>query len=235
MIVNADDFGQSGGVNAGIIRAYEQGIVTSTSLMVRWPHTREAAEYAKDHPQLSLGLHFDLGEWTYKNGNWQPVYEVVSLDRPREVAAEISRQLDAFRVLLGREPTHLDSHQHVHRREPACGIVMAIGKSLGIPVRHCTPLVQYRGEFYGQTGSGESDPEAISVKALLRLIASVKPGVSELVCHPAEADNHLSTMYCRERQQEMSVLCEPCILSALETYRVELCSFSDFQVLTDQG
>ena len=37
LIVNADDFGQSTGVNQGIITAYEQGIVTSASLLVRWP------------------------------------------------------------------------------------------------------------------------------------------------------------------------------------------------------
>ena len=37
LIVNADDFGQSAGINRGIIEAHEHGIVTSTSLMVRWP------------------------------------------------------------------------------------------------------------------------------------------------------------------------------------------------------
>jgi predicted glycoside hydrolase/deacetylase ChbG (UPF0249 family) len=44
LIVNADDFGQSAGINRGIIAAHEQGMVTSASLMVRWPAAHEAAD-----------------------------------------------------------------------------------------------------------------------------------------------------------------------------------------------
>jgi predicted glycoside hydrolase/deacetylase ChbG (UPF0249 family) len=47
LIVNADDFGQSHGVNRGVIEAFENGIVTSASLMVRWPAAVEAAAYAR--------------------------------------------------------------------------------------------------------------------------------------------------------------------------------------------
>ena len=56
LIVNADDFGQSPGVNRGIIEAHQHGIVTSASLMVSWPAAAEAAAYgraannAKEHP-----------------------------------------------------------------------------------------------------------------------------------------------------------------------------------------
>src|SRR6516225_220913 len=77
LIVNADDFGQSPGVNRGIIEAHERGIVTSASLMVRWPAARAAASYARRHLKLSVGLHFDFAEWACENGNWRPLYEVV--------------------------------------------------------------------------------------------------------------------------------------------------------------
>src|ERR1700722_19032593 len=56
VIVNADDFGQSRGINQGIIQAHEQGIVTSASLMVRWAGAAEAAAYGRAHPNFSLGL-----------------------------------------------------------------------------------------------------------------------------------------------------------------------------------
>src|SRR5919201_1887636 len=97
LIVNADDFGQSAGVNRGIIEAHERGIVTSASLMVRWPAATEAAAYARDHPELSLGLHLDLGEWAYRDGEWIALYQVVCEDVREAVAHEVTRQLMAFR------------------------------------------------------------------------------------------------------------------------------------------
>src|SRR5262245_59379506 len=119
LIVNADDFGQSPGVNRGIMEAIEGGIVTSVSLMVRWPAAVEAAAYARRAAGLSTGLHVDLGEWICDQGTWRSLYHVVAVDNPVAVKDEIGRQLLRFRELIGRDPTHLDAHQHQHRREPA--------------------------------------------------------------------------------------------------------------------
>src|SRR5215210_6058372 len=93
LIVNADDFGQSPGVNRGVIAAHERGIVTSASLMVRWPAAAEAAAYARARPGLSVGLHVDLGEWVYRDGAWAARYEVARADDRAAVAAELARQL----------------------------------------------------------------------------------------------------------------------------------------------
>ena len=82
LIVNADDFGRSPGVNRGIVRAHEHGVVTSASLMVRWAAAPEAARYARERPDLSLGLHVDLGEWEYRDGRWEPAYVVVDTYDP---------------------------------------------------------------------------------------------------------------------------------------------------------
>src|SRR3974377_864725 len=104
LILNADDFGLSEGVNRGIIRAHEQGIVTSTSLMVRWPAAAEAARCAQQHPRLSFGLHLDLAEWVYRDDQWVPLYEVVPPDNPAAVAGEAARHRAAFGVFLARDP-----------------------------------------------------------------------------------------------------------------------------------
>ena len=93
LIVNADDFGQSPGINRGVIQAYEKGILTSASLMVRWPAAAEAAGYARRNPDLGVGLHLDFGEWIYRDGKWLPLYRVVDESDPRAVRAEIRRQL----------------------------------------------------------------------------------------------------------------------------------------------
>ena len=119
LIVNADDFGRSVATNDGIARAHEHGIVTSASLMVCWPAAEAAARYAHEHPALSVGLHIDLSEWTYRDGQWVVVYE----NAP--AAEQIPRQLERFRELLGRDPTHLDSHHHVHASETRMPIFWA--------------------------------------------------------------------------------------------------------------
>src|SRR5438552_7939368 len=183
LIVNADDFGLSAGVNRGIIRAHEHGIVTSASLMVRQAAAAEAADYAKGRPSLSLGLHLDLGEWAYRDGQWAAVYEVVPPEDASAVAGEVARQFDAFRRLTGREPTHLDSHQHAHRSEPLRTIASEAAARLGVPLRHFDPRVRYCGDFYGQTGKAERFPDAITPAALVRIIRSLAPGITELACH----------------------------------------------------
>jgi predicted glycoside hydrolase/deacetylase ChbG (UPF0249 family) len=225
LIVNADDFGMSPGVNAGIIRAHEEGIVTSASLMVRWPAAGPAADYARAHPALSVGLHADLGEMTYRDGQWVDLYRVVDPRDAAAVSAEILRQLSEFRRLVGREPTHLDSHQHVHHDEPARSILMREAERRGIPLRDCSPRVRYCGAFYGQSNKGYPYPEGVSVEALIRILASLPPGATEMGCHPAAAAD-VESMYCRERIAEVQTLCDPRVRKAIETERIELRSFA---------
>ncbi len=227
LIVNADDYGRSAGVNRGVIKAHEDGIVTSASLMVRWPASVEAAACAPAHPSLSVGLHVDLGEWAYQGGDWVAVYEVTPADDRAAVAEEVARQLAAFRRLLGRDPTHLDSHQHAHRREPLRSVLADLARELDIPLRHFSPVVRHHGGFYGQTAQGEAIPEAISVEALVAIVAGLTPGVTELGCHPGEGED-MASVYCRERAWEVTTLCAPRARAALLAYGVTLCSFRSF-------
>src|SRR3954463_5895104 len=82
LVVNADDLGLSPGVNRGIFEAHERGVVTSASLMVRWPAAEEGAEYAKAHAALGVGLHLDFAEWTIRDDQWIRLYQVCDLDNP---------------------------------------------------------------------------------------------------------------------------------------------------------
>jgi chitin disaccharide deacetylase len=224
--VNADDFGQSLGINEGIIKAHTTGIVTSASLMVRWPSAREAVDYCNEYEDLSLGLHMDFGEWAYQGDHWVPVYEVVPTDDITVVAEEATRQLSLFRGLTGRDPTHLDSHQHVHRTEPVHSVLAAIADRLGRPLRGYSPYVQYRGDFYGQSGKGEPYHHAITVEALIDVLASLPQGITELGCHPGAGDD-LKSMYSQERLEEVGVLCDPRVRDTLSITGIELCTFQD--------
>jgi predicted glycoside hydrolase/deacetylase ChbG (UPF0249 family) len=226
LIVNADDFGRSHGVNRGVALAHENGIVTSASAMVRWPAAEEAAELARAHPLLSVGLHVDLSEWTHRDGEWSATYEVVSDDRVA-VSAEVEAQLARFSSLFRREPTHLDSHQHVHQGEPLRSIILEAGRKLGVPVRHFTPGIVYRGDFYGQTEEGEPLPDAIALDSMLRLLSTLPDGVTELGCHPA-SEPELDSSYAIERPEELRVLCDARVRAVVEAEGIELRSFADY-------
>jgi chitin disaccharide deacetylase len=223
LIVNADDFGLSPTVNQGIIAAHEKGIVTSTSLMVRWPAAAAAADYARAHPKLGVGLHLDLGEWVYANQEWRAAYQVVSYEDEQAVAAEIDRQLRQFSELMGRAPTHLDSHQHVHLANPIRALLLAKGASLEIVVRSLDAEVRYCGDFYGQSSKGDPYPEGISVEALRRVLAQLPPGATEMGCHPGAGP--VDSAYSTERAIEMASLCHPSIREAIAQEGIELCSF----------
>jgi hypothetical protein len=60
LIVNADDFGLSHSVNAAVIRAHREGILTTASLMVNEAGFEEAVKLARENPQLGVGLHLTL-------------------------------------------------------------------------------------------------------------------------------------------------------------------------------
>jgi chitin disaccharide deacetylase len=192
LIVNADDLGMTAAVNDGIFAAHEGGIVTSASLMVARPAARAAAERLAGFPGLAVGLHLELGE------------------------GELRHQLERFRELTGRDPTHVDSHKHVHEAEPEVGAAAeAIAAELGVPLRN--RAIRYEGGFYGR--------EAISPERLCALIEELPPGWTEIGCHPA-AGPVPSSSYDAERQIELETLRDPGVKNLLNVTSVQLCSFA---------
>jgi predicted glycoside hydrolase/deacetylase ChbG (UPF0249 family) len=228
LIVNADDFGRTRSINAGVIRAHEDGIVTSASMMVLWPAAEEASQaVAGSHAALALGLHLDLAEWRPAGEDWNAVYERVPGDDAQAMEAEARRQLERFRELTGRDPSHLDSHQHAHNHEPLATIAAELGAELGVPVRATNPEIAYCGSFYGQGRIGEPLPEAITADHLVRLIQELPAGVTELGCHPGIGVGPSESSYNREREQEVAALCHPLVSDAIRREGVELRSFAD--------
>jgi predicted glycoside hydrolase/deacetylase ChbG (UPF0249 family) len=190
---------------------------------VRGDAVAAAADYARD-TGLSVGLHVDLGEWAFVDGEWRAQYEVVDLRDREAVTHELRTQIDAFHDLVGRTPTHLDSHQHVHRDEPVRSALTSMGWTMRIHVRHNG--IAYNGGFYGQADKGDPSPEAISVDALVALIDGLTEPATELACHPAAAAD-LATMYATERLTELETLCDQRVREAIDRNGVILCGFDD--------
>jgi predicted glycoside hydrolase/deacetylase ChbG (UPF0249 family) len=202
LVVNADDFGLARGVNEGIIEAHLDGAVTSTSLMVLRPTAAEAAALAASCPELSVGLHFEDDE----------------LGDCHQAERAFLAQLELFRDLVGRDPTHVDSHHHVHAAHLAAFREMVA--PLGVPLRH-DGRVRYIGDFWGQP-----DPEHVRPAFLRRLVeAEAGEGFSELSCHPARISDDLWSSYLQERAVELQTLTGPGLREELESTGVRLVSF----------
>ncbi|MBA2420163.1 MAG: ChbG/HpnK family deacetylase [Thermoleophilaceae bacterium] len=225
LVVNADDFGRSEAINRGVLLAHTSGIVTSASLMVRHETAGPAALAAREHPALGLGLHLDLAEWEYRRGEWRPLYEVVDPGAPDAVEAEAQSQLERFRQLVGRDPTHLDSHQHVHRDEPARSVAADLAASLGVPLR-LDGTVRYSGAFYGQDRHGAPAHEAIRAESLAATIRALPEEATEVCCHPADATD-VPSAYGAERILELRALCDPRPRRAVEERGAVLCNFGE--------
>lgn len=209
LIVNGDDFGASPGINRGILEAHERGILTSTSLMVERTWSEEAAALGRRAVLLSIGLHVELA------------------DPPEghDSGAAIDRQIARFVNLLGRPPTHIDSHKNVHRSPALLASFVDRAGRWGVPLRDHGP-VRHVASFYGRWG-GETHPEQIGLPGLVRILdAEMATGVTELMCHPGYVDADLRSSYAVEREIELRTLCDSALPALLESRAIKLVGFS---------
>jgi chitin disaccharide deacetylase len=213
LIVNADDFGFATGVNGGIVEAHVNGILTSTSLMVDWPAATHAVALAREHPGLSVGLHY--------------VEDGPEIDEPGHVARTFAAQLDRFRELMGSDPTHVDSHHHVHLSR--LSTFAPLVAPLGVPLRG-DGRVRYVGGFYAQPRPGVVELYRVRPPFLLELIAheAAPAGFTEFGCHPARVSNDLVSSYSHEREVELATLTDPDVRTRIEEFGLELASYHDW-------
>lgn len=215
LIVNADDFGASRGINRGILEAHQRGILTSTSLLVNTPWSAQAAELSRTVPGLSVGLHADL----------QMELSQLSTDSER-LREALRGQFRRFEELMSRPPTHLDSHHNVHRDARALPYFLELADEYELPLREHSP-VGYFSSFYGRW-SGETHLERISVESLQQMLAvDFRKGFTELSCHPGYVDPDYSSGYTLEREAELRTLCDPRIRLALAVQALRLVSYHD--------
>jgi predicted glycoside hydrolase/deacetylase ChbG (UPF0249 family) len=201
LIVNADDLGRSPAVNRGVLEAHRRGIVTSASLSVNFPSAADVPVLAQDTPSLGIGLHltFSGGAPVLPperiptvvdgEGRLPPAPEGVDQARPDELLAEARAQLRRFRELMGREPTHLDTRQHAHRRSVPLEAVLTLAWETGLPVRNVSPDVHERLRREGirttDQVTAEFDGETASLEALVTLLGGLPLGTTELMCRPS--------------------------------------------------
>ena len=205
LIVNADDFGLSKGQNYGIIEACRNGVVTSTTALVNGAAIDHAAQLSRSTPELAVGMHFvltlgeplsampgltrdgRLGKWI-----WQQAEEdSLPLE---EIAHELACQYHRFVELFGHEPTHIDSHHHVHMFAQIYPIVAAFAREKGIALRIDRQVAAQSGldqqaarssagfssEFYGEAVSEELFLQTLDVDRIIMGSAYCYPRLDEL-------------------------------------------------------
>ncbi|MDR6997654.1 putative glycoside hydrolase/deacetylase ChbG (UPF0249 family) [Neobacillus niacini] len=138
-IVNADDFGYSRAVNYGILDSHLLGIVNSTTMMMNMPGVEHAVEIAKRFPSLGVGIHLVLtcgkplvGDVSTLVGNQGNFKSLSSIDFDKLSLQELERE---WTEQIGLEPTHMDSHHHVHTRKELLPIVQKLANRYELPVR----------------------------------------------------------------------------------------------------
>ncbi|MGL5656854.1 MAG: ChbG/HpnK family deacetylase [Fusobacteriaceae bacterium] len=208
LIVNADDFGLSPSVNYGIVECFSYGILTSTTLMINQKFTKHAIRLSKLYPKISIGLHITLDKGyslsgvsslTNERGELQNSQYLLKNGKEEDFYREIELQLEKFIELVGKRPTHLDTHHHIHlRNETALNAVKRIAEKYNFKYRTQEILME---EFYSNNAN----------KAfLLSKLESEKRELTEIMCHPGFYDLYLSKIstYNLKRVDELEILLE---------------------------
>jgi len=158
LVVTADDFGATSGVNAAVARAHRDGILTSASLMVRGGAATAAVRAAREAPALGVGLHLVLAQGVPA----APVGEIPSLvtragrfpEQPvlagfrhawawcrrrgrAQLAREVEAQLAAF-ALTGLPLAHVDGHLNMHLHPMVLPTLIALAPRYGIRAMRLT-------------------------------------------------------------------------------------------------
>ncbi len=150
LIINADDFGLCPGVNFAVRDAHLQGLLTSATLMSNMPYAEQAAEIAGQMPNLGIGVHLNLTEGKpltmggnaeilvnadglfARSANQLAVKSLFSSRFRAAIAAEFEAQI-RWLIDKGIQPTHLDSHKHIHSFPGIYPIVCSLAGRYRIP------------------------------------------------------------------------------------------------------
>jgi len=253
LIVTADDFGLTHGVNRAVVHAHQAGVVTSASLMVNAPAFESAAELARQNPRLDIGLHLNL-----TNKPFALALRPHRLQLEREIRSQIEKVLST-----GLQITHLDGHKHVHIIPAVLKIIRMVAPEYGIRairtmntkttgfiplVRRnpnaATAIIQQYVFAEGarivwkfslpnaMTGPdrfyGIAETDFLDVEAFGSIIQDLGPGAHEVMCHPGYLDDDLRntpTRLLQQRERELKILTSQEIRDLITKSGIELISY----------
>jgi len=254
LIINADDFGFTRDVNAGIVHAHREGVLTSTTLMATGDAFEDAVRLARETPTLDIGCHLVLIQGqALTTGQRFP-------DTPREVVTGLFKfrgRLNVYKELraqiqkiiaAGIRPTHLDSHKHSHIFPTIFRAVVRLAQEFQIPYVRlpldtttpygtipCAVLdpvyrLMARGRNVRMTDHfrGFRLTGSLDENSFQAALAALPEGTTEFMCHPGFLGEELRTAATRlkeSRVRELEALTSPRIRAFMDATGVRLATF----------
>jgi predicted glycoside hydrolase/deacetylase ChbG (UPF0249 family) len=207
LIVNADDYGRAPGVSRGILQAHQEGIVTSTTVMINQPGIESQLAEALACPDLGIGLHLVFtsrrpvlpsetisgivdqdGAFFDQHTLWARAEEASLKHLQAELAAQIAR----FAALVGRLPDHLDCHHFVYLYPPFFQVYADLAVQFQLPVRVPFPIETDFAQAIGALPYLEGFPSDLVKGMIVSNSALLK---SRRLIHP---DHFVSTFFGRK-------------------------------------
>ncbi|MFO1442089.1 chitin disaccharide deacetylase [Bacillus sp. Bva_UNVM-123] len=242
LVINADDFGYSKGVNLGIIEAFQNGVVSSATMMTNMPGAEHAAALALENPKLGVGIHLVLDCGVPVNGNVPSLVDeegrfhkaetLLHTAKLSEVEKEFISQIEKFHS-FGLVPTHLDSHHHIHGHDKIYPVVEKIAALYHLPIRkvsadpnHSSNRLLQTVQFFSHKFYGDD----LSISLFLDLLEEFAGYETvELMCHPAFIDEPLlaGSSYALQRVRELSILTDPSIREAIAAKKMKLVTYKE--------
>jgi len=243
LIINADDFGLSSGINRGIIGLHRAGIVTSTSMMINIITPAEV-ELLRDEPALGVGIHVnitrgkpmsdaDLGNLLDERGEFHIPHHTDFADVDEEhIRIEVNAQVEAALDTGLNNIDHIDTHHHAQRHTRVFGVIKDIAAKKGLACRASDEWMvgELRdagvkcNDFFIEDFHGADN---IGVENLVSILDGLKDGVTELMCHPGYKSDDLKTRtgYFMERPKELHTLGDPAVRDVIERMSIQLINF----------
>ena len=247
LIVNADDFGLSKGVNLGIIEGFIEGVLTSTSMMANMPGFDHALKLSNDNKDLGVGVHLTLTSGypvsnnlkslvdengQFKNIDFYMNDNIINKIDLEEVEKEWTSQIEKL-IEHGIRPSHLDTHHNVQNITGIKEIFFNLARKYNLPVRYTLnadknikspdKLVEY----FDKNSNVKSFWRDVELDNLIKDCKNYN--VVETACHPGYVDDYLikNSSFNTIRALTLSEVKNKQFLKAIKDNSIELISFRD--------
>jgi len=252
LIVNADDFGFTRDVNAGIVYCHTNGILSATTLMANGDAFEDAVRLARETPTLDVGCHLvliqgsSLVTGSALPENWSALLRALAAGK-LDVEAELRAQIQRI-IAAGIRPTHLDTHKHSHVLPAVFRAVLRLAGEFRVPFVRLPfdtgwlpvrPLnVLYRRKLR-QSGLRATDhftgfllTDTLTSETLSEALGRLPSGSVEFMCHPGYLGEELRRAPSRlkeARVRQLEALTSPAIRTLLADLRIKLTNYRELR------